>query len=63
MNIYLESIEAKTNKLKASWEGFISSLGQSEGYKEFLDWLAKVLEKLQYIDWKTYTLSLDFNSL
>lgn len=37
MNIYLDSVEAKTNELKATWEQFVMSLGQSEGYKSFLD--------------------------
>ncbi len=52
MGIYLDSIEAKTNKLKAAWEGFITSLGQSEGFKNFIDWLTKVLEKLEHVDWQ-----------
>lgn len=52
MGIYLDSIEAKTNKLKAAWEGFITSLGQSEGFKDLIDWLTKLLEKLEYVDWK-----------
>ena len=52
MGIYLDSIEAKTNNLKNAWEGFVMSLNQSESYKEFLDWLTKVVETLQFVDWK-----------
>lgn len=37
MNTYLDSVEAKTNELKATWEQFVLSLGQSDGYKSFLD--------------------------
>lgn len=52
MGTYLDSIEAKTNNLKSAWEGFILSLSQSDGYKQFLDMLTTLLEKLQYVDWK-----------
>lgn len=44
METYLDSVEAKTNELKATWEEFIMSLGQTESYKGFLDlcmWLLK----------------------
>lgn len=37
MEIYLDSVEAKTNELKATWEQFIMSLNQSESWKDFLD--------------------------
>ena len=52
MDIYLDSVEAKTNNLKAAWEQFVMSLNQSESWKQLLDWLTKFLEKLQYVDWK-----------
>ena len=53
MEIYLDSIEAKTNNLKAAWENFVMSLNQSESWKQLLDWLTKFLEQLQYVDWKS----------
>ena len=53
MAIYLDSIEAKTNNLKAAWENFVMSLNQSESWKQLLDWLTKFLEQLQYVDWKS----------
>lgn len=52
MEVYLDSIEAKTNKLKASWENFVMSLNQSESWGELLDWLSQFLDKLKYVDWK-----------
>ena len=62
MGTYLDSVEAKTNNLKAAWEGFILSLNQSDSYKTFLDMLTNLLDKLQYVDWdkviKTLTLFL-----
>lgn len=51
MGVYLDSIEAKTNQLKASWEGFISSLQQSDSLKGIYDFLINLLDKLQYVDW------------
>lgn len=53
MEIYLDSVEAKTNNLKAAWENFVMSLNQSESYKSFLDMLTNLLDKLQYVDWKS----------
>lgn len=53
MGIYLESVEAKTNNLKAAWENFVMSLNQSDSYKQLLDWLTQFLEKLEFVDWKS----------
>ncbi len=53
METYLDSVEAKTNNLKAAWENFVMSLNQSESYKSFLDMLTNLLDKLQYVDWKS----------
>ena len=55
METYLDSIEAKTNNLKAAWENFVMSLNQSDSYKKFLDILTNLLDKLQYVDWKSVT--------
>lgn len=55
METYLDSVEAKTNNLKAAWENFVMSLNQSESYKSFLDMLTNLLDKLQYVDWKSVT--------
>ena len=55
MEIYLDSVEAKTNNLKSAWESFIMSLNQSDSYKKFLDILTNLLDKLQYVDWKSVT--------
>lgn len=52
MEVYLDSIEAKTNKLKASWENFVMSLNQSESWGEVLDILSNLLDKLIYVDWE-----------
>ena len=52
MGIYLDSVEAKTNNLKAAWEGFIMSLQQTEGFKWGLDFLANLLEDLEHVDWQ-----------
>lgn len=46
MNIYLESVEAKTNELKATWEEFVMSLNQSESYKSFLDFCIWILNNM-----------------
>lgn len=37
METYLDSIEAKTKKLKNTWEEFVMNLNQSNSYKNFLD--------------------------
>lgn len=37
METYLDSVEAKTNELKATWEEFVMNLNQSDSYKGFLD--------------------------
>ena len=52
MEIYLDSIEAKTNELKAAWEGFIMSLQQSDGFKQVIEWLTEMLEMLENVDWQ-----------
>ena len=52
MGIYLDSIEAKTNQLKAAWEGFIMSLQQSDGFKQAIEWLTDLLEMLENVDWQ-----------
>lgn len=52
MEIYLDSIEAKTNELKAAWEGFIMSLQQSDGFKQAIEWLTEMLEMLENVDWQ-----------
>jgi hypothetical protein len=46
METYLESIEAKTNELKATWEDLVLSLNQSESYKNFLDICIWILNNL-----------------
>lgn len=49
MEIYLDSVEAKTNELKSTWEEFILNLGQSEGYKDFLDFLINILGNMPIV--------------
>lgn len=49
MDTYMESVEAKTNQLKTTWEEFIMNLGQSDSYKNFLDFLIKVLDNIPKI--------------
>ena len=49
METYLDSVEAKTNELKATWEEFIMSLNQSESYKDFLDLCIWLLNNLPTI--------------
>lgn len=64
METYLDSIEAKTNNLKASWENFVMSLNQSESWGQMLDMLSNVLDKLTYVDWeKVITVLTIFASL
>lgn len=46
METYLDSVEAKTNELKATWEEFILSLNQSESWKNFLDILIWLLHNM-----------------
>lgn len=52
MEVYLDSIEAKTNRLKASWENFVMSLNQNESWGNVLDMLSTFLDKLTYVDWE-----------
>ena len=46
MDTYLDSVEAKTNQLKATWEQFVMSLGQSDSYKAFLDVCTWILSNI-----------------
>ena len=46
MEIYTDSLEAKTKQLKATWEELIMSLNQSDSYKAFLDFLTLILNNL-----------------
>lgn len=46
METYLDSVEAKTNELKATWESLVMSLNQSESYKGFLDICIGLLNNL-----------------
>lgn len=46
MGTYLDSVEAKTNELKATWEEFVMSLNQSESYKDLLDMLMWMLKNM-----------------
>lgn len=49
METYTESVEAKTNQLKATWEEFVMSLNQSESYKNFLDLCIWILNNIPSI--------------
>lgn len=46
MNIYLDSLEAKINQLKSTWEGFIMSLQQSDSLKWGIDILIDLLNNI-----------------
>ena len=49
MNIYLDSVEAKTNQLKTAWEEFVLSLSQSDSWKQVLDVAIGLVENLPQI--------------
>lgn len=46
MEIYLDSVEAKTNQLKTSWENLLITFNQSDSYKTLLDMLNWMLNNL-----------------
>lgn len=46
MEIYLDSVEAKTNQLKTSWENLLISFNQSDSWKGVLDFLNWMLNNL-----------------
>lgn len=46
MEIYLDSVEAKTNEVKATWEEFIIKLNQSDSYKDALDLVIFLIDNL-----------------
>ncbi|MGN1326525.1 MAG: phage tail tape measure protein, partial [Clostridia bacterium] len=46
MEIYLDSVEAKTNEVKATWEEFIINLNQSDSYKGALDLVIFLIDNL-----------------
>lgn len=46
MEIYLDSVEAKTNEVKATWEEFIIKLNQSDSYKGMLDIVIFLIKNL-----------------
>ena len=49
METYLDSVEAKTNELKSTWEEFVTSLGQNDSYKTFLDMCIWILNNIPTI--------------
>ena len=46
MEIYLDSVEAKTKEVQAAWEEFILKLNQSDSYKGALDIVIFLIENL-----------------
>lgn len=46
MEIYLDSVEAKTKEVEAAWEEFIIGLNQSDSYKGFLDFVIFLIDNL-----------------
>ena len=46
MEIYLDSVEAKTKEVQAAWEEFILKLNQSDSYKGALDVVIFLIENL-----------------
>lgn len=46
MEIYLDSVEAKTNQLKTSWENLLITFNQSDSWKGVLDFLNWMLNNL-----------------
>ena len=49
MEIYLDSVEAKTKEVQAAWEEFILKLNQSDSYKMALDFVIFLIENLPLV--------------
>ena len=62
MNIYLDSVEAKISELKATWEGFIMSLQQSDSLKWGMDVLIDLLNNINAVIPALITLGTLMNS-
>lgn len=66
MEIYLDSVEAKTNEVKATWEEFILKLNQSDSYKGMLDIVIFLIDNLPtvatllsslLVTWKSFSIA------
>lgn len=66
MEIYLDSVEAKTKEVEAAWEEFIIGLNQSDSYKGFLDFVIFLIDNLptvvsllgsMLISWKAFSIA------
>lgn len=66
MEIYLDSVEAKTKEVQAAWEEFIIGLNQSDSYKGFLDFVIFLIDNLptvvtllgsMLISWKAFSVA------
>ena len=49
MEVYLDSLQAKLNEVKAAWEGFLLSLNQNESIKGFLDFVIFLINNLPQV--------------
>lgn len=66
MEIYLDSVEAKTKEVEATWEEFILKLNQSDSYKGMLDMVIFLIKNLPTvitlvgslaIAWKSFSIA------
>lgn len=71
MEIYLNSIEAKTKEVEAAWEEFIIGLNQSDSYKNVLDFVIFLIDNLptaialigsMLVSWKAFSVAGNLNS-
>lgn len=49
MEVYLDSLQAKLNEVKAAWEGFLLSLNQNESIKGMLDFVIFLINNLPQV--------------
>ena len=71
MEIYLDSVEAKTNEVKATWEEFIIKLNQSDSYKDALDLVIFLIDNLPTVAtllgnllvmWKSFSVAINLKN-
>lgn len=62
MEVYLDSLQAKLNEVKAAWEGFLLSLNQNDSIKGMLDFVIFLINNLPQVITLVVSLGVAFKA-